>query len=94
MNDDSMDAQIRRRAGHADPRELAAAAIAAAERAGDARELRARLCEQAGLPPSMGARLRGEDAGTLKDDAESLAAELRELSPEPTISPIWGPTDG
>jgi hypothetical protein len=79
MND--MNAQIRRAAGRQSPQELAAAAIDAAEQAGDARALRERLATDAGLPLELASRLHGNDAGELKADAEALAETLAELRP-------------
>jgi hypothetical protein len=76
-----MNARIREAAGRTDPREVAAAAIAAAEAAGDASGLRERIAEQVGLPTEMGARLKGQDAGELKADAEKLAAAVGGLNP-------------
>lgn len=76
-----MNSRIRRAAGRADPRELAAEAIAAAERVGNVSELRERIAQEAGLPTGMADRLRGDDAGALADDAAALAEAL-DLRPE------------
>ncbi len=78
---DQLNRSIREAAGRLDPRELAAEAIAAAERAGDASALRERIAADAGLSPAMGSRLRGGDAGELAEDAKTLAADLADLLP-------------
>lgn len=76
MNNDDLNAKIRQAAGRRTPQELAAEAIDAAAQAGDARALRERLAEQAGLPPAMGSRLQGQDAGELAEDAKRFAEDL------------------
>jgi len=78
---DQLNRSIRVAAGRIDPRELAAEAIAAAERAGDASALRERIAADAGLPLAMGSRLKGQDAGELAKDAKALAADLAGLLP-------------
>lgn len=83
---DEMDTRIRRSAGRQSPAELAEEAIATAERAGDVADLRQRLAVEAGLPAELGARLKGDDAGALADDAKALAATLSELNPAPPAS--------
>lgn len=77
-----MNELIRRRAGRVDPRELAREAIAAAEAAGDAKALRERIAEAAGLPVEFGTRLQGDDAGALQADAEQLAEVVGTMRPE------------
>lgn len=81
MND--MNAQIRAAAGWSDPRQIAAEALAAAERAGDASAMRERIALEAGLPAGLAGRLRGNDAGELAADAEALAETLAEMRPTP-----------
>src|SRR6478609_9622785 len=83
MNNDEVNRNIRAAAGRVDPREIAAAAIAAAERAGDASALRERIATEAGLPVALAARLRGADAAELADDAKALAQTLAEIRPTP-----------
>jgi hypothetical protein len=80
---DQLNRSIRGAAGRIDPRELAAEAIAAAERAGDAIALRERIATDAGLPPAMGSRLQGQDAGELAADAKALAETLADVRPSP-----------
>ena len=60
---------------------MAEQAIAAAEQAATAGDLREQIAQWAGLPPGMGTRLKGEDAAELADDAEKLAETLAELRP-------------
>jgi hypothetical protein len=81
MPDDTMNRMIRRSAGREDPRTIAAAAIRAAEQAGDASALRERIATAAGLPAGMAERLVGDDAGALATDAEALVATVAELAP-------------
>jgi hypothetical protein len=76
-----MNRRIRGSAGYADPAALAAAAIAAAEAAGDEKTMRDRIADRAGLVPGMGARLQGTNAAELAADAETIAAAVAEMRP-------------